>query len=228
MLSLNLIKGIGPRYLKCLNTLNINSVNELLEHYPYKYNFLTVKNINEIVENENLFLEGLVDSQPILRRFNGKMNSLNFRMNINNKVVGVVIFNRGFLKDKIIPGKFLTIFGKYNKIKNSFIASDIKFIKIEKEQYEPVYHLTNGLNQGVVKKFINEALEYKEEIPSLIPNYLEEKYNFINKEDALVKIHQPKNKKEIKSAELRLIYEELFSFMFKINYFKYINKKKSR
>lgn len=228
MLSLNLIKGIGPRYLKCLNTLNINSVNDLLEHYPYKYNFLSVKNIKEIQEDENVFLEGLVDSQPILRRFNRKMNSLNFRMNINNKVISVVIFNRGFLKEKIVPGKFLTIYGKYDKLKNNFVASDIKFIKIEGEEYDPMYHLTNGLNQGIMKKFINEAIEYKDEIKSLLPEYIEDKYNFINKNESIQKIHQPKSKGDIKKAKLRLIYEELFLFMFKINYFKYINKKRTR
>ena len=228
MLKLSLIKGIGPRYLKCLNNLNINDVEDLIQYYPYKYNFLSVKNINEIEENENVFLEGIVENNPILRRFNRKMTSLNFRMNINNKVIGVVIFNRGFLKDKINPGSFLTVCGKYNKLKNTFVASDIKFIKFEKEEYDPVYHLTNGLNSGILKKLINESLEYKEEIPSLIPSYLEEKYSFIDKADSLVKIHKPNNKKDIKDAKLRLIYEELFSFMFKINYFKYTNNERKR
>ncbi len=228
MLSLNLIKGIGPRYLKCLNTLNINNVRELIEYYPYRYNFLSVKNIHDIEEGESVFLEGIVDSQPILRRFNRKMTSLNFRMNINNKVIGVVIFNRGFLKDKIIPGKFLTICGRYNKLKNNFVASDIKFIKFEKEEYEPVYHLTSGLNSGIIKKLINEALEYKDQVPSLIPEYLEEKYDFLSKEEALLKIHKPESKKDIKDAKVRLIYEELFSFMFKINYFRHTNKEKMR
>ncbi len=228
MLKLSLIKGIGPRYLKCLNNLNINNVEDLIQYYPYKYNFLSVKNIHEIDENETVFLEGIVENNPILRRFNRKMTSLNFRMNINNKVIGVVIFNRGFLKDKISPGSFLTVCGKYNKLKNTFVASDIKFIKFEKEEYDPIYHLTNGLNSGILKKLINESLEYKEEIPSLIPSYLEEKYLFIDKADSLVKIHKPNNKKDIKDAKLRLIYEELFSFMFKINYFKYTNNERKR
>ena len=55
-----------------------------------------------------------------------------------------------------------------------------------------------------------------------IPDYLNERYGFINKMDAIRKIHFPIDLQEIKEAKLKLIYEELFLFMLKINYLKYL------
>jgi ATP-dependent DNA helicase RecG len=42
MNDLNLIKGIGPKTLECLNRLNIYSVNDLINHYPFRYEILKV------------------------------------------------------------------------------------------------------------------------------------------------------------------------------------------
>ena len=47
-----------------------------------------------------------------------------------------------------------------------------------------------------------------------------DKYNFISKKQALRMIHNPHNSEELKKASLFFKYEELFIFMFKINYMK--------
>ena len=47
-----------------------------------------------------------------------------------------------------------------------------------------------------------------------------EKYKLINNNLSLNYIHNPKNASEIKQAKMRIIYEELFNYMFKINYLK--------
>jgi ATP-dependent DNA helicase RecG len=39
-MELNELKGIGPKTLNLLNKLNINSINDLITHYPYRYEIL--------------------------------------------------------------------------------------------------------------------------------------------------------------------------------------------
>ena len=217
------VKGIGNKSLSLLNSIGIHNVYDLVTYYPYRYNFLKLTNIEEIKTSENIIIDGIVDATPILRRF-GKMNSLSFRINYQNKIFDVIIFNRAFLKDKINIGSFLTLIGKYNELKNNIVASDIKFKKILGEEIESIYHLSYGLNLASIRKYINNALALKEEIFDYIPVDLKNKYVFLEKNQAVYKIHNPKNTNEIKKAKLRLIYEELFLFMFKINYNKLKNK----
>lgn len=222
MQELKELKGLGPKTISYLNNLNISNINDLLVYYPYKYNFITLKKIEEIKETSGL-VEAIVESNPLVRRF-GKMNSLNFRVGINKKLVNVVIFNRAFIKNNIKPGSYITILGKYDEVKNTIVASDITFGKYIGDHIESVYHLTSGISNANLRKYIFEALQNGYDIEDYIPDYLNEKYKFISKKMAIKKIHTPISIEDIKKAKLKLIYEELFLFMFKINYLKKIKK----
>ena len=119
--------------------------------------------------------------------------------------------------------KTVLLIGKYKKIKREFLANDIKF-NIYKNFIEPVYHLTDGLKNNNIIKIMDEALKHNI-YNDLIPKEYSDKYNLLNKKEALKCIHKPTNINDIKNATLRLKYEELFNFMFKINYLKKINNK---
>ena len=136
--------------------------------------------------------------------------------------MNVTIFNRGFLKSKLLVGTKITIIGKYDKKKNSIIASEIKFKLIGNEtKIEPIYHVTTGINSNQLNNIIVSAIN--DEIVDYVPDYLNEKYNFKDKLYCLKKIHSPNDLKEIEQVKNKLKYEELFIFMLKMNYLK--NKK---
>ena len=220
MLDLTSIKGIGPKSIEYLNNLNINTVTDLLEYYPYRYEFITLSSLLDIKDNSG-YVEGIIESNALIRRF-GKMNSLHFRVGINKKIVNVVIFNRAFLQRSIKPGSYITIIGKYDEKRNTLVSSNIKLEKYSGDHIESVYHLTSGLKESNLKKYINSALNIDVPIIDYVPGYLNEKYKFISKKDAIKKIHLPYSMEDIKTSKLKLIYEELFLFMFKINYLKTI------
>lgn len=224
MVSINIIKGIGTKNVTLLNNLNIKTIEDLLTYYPYKHNIIKFENIKEVEDKANVVLSCKVDSVPIFRAFRNRMNSLTFRVYSNNKVFNILIFNRGFLKKNIIPGATITVFGKWDELKNTVTASDIRFESIIDGQIESVYHLTTGLTSKNVRKFIDSALGLHLKVTDYVPLYLNERYKFISKDDAIKKIHLPKDINDIKQAKLKLKYEELFQFMFKINYLKEINK----
>ena len=152
------------------------------------------------------------------------MTSLTFRAMSNKKMIAVMIFNRAFLKSQIKPGSIVTVIGKYDALKNTVIASDIKFERLQTGSIIPVYHLTTGLTSKALKKYIDEALTKFDNYIDYVPDYLNERYNLISKKSAVNMIHNPKNEDEVKKALIKLKYEELFQFMFKINYLKEVNK----
>lgn len=80
--------------------------------------------------------------------------------------------------------------------------------------------MNQGIKRSNFKKLVDEILDNTVEIKSNVPDYLIEKYNFINKKEAVTNVHKPKDINSLKKADLHLIYEELFTFMLKVSYLK--------
>ena len=221
------VKGIGPKSVQLLNKIGIYTVNDLVTHYPFRYDVLERTNIKEANQDDKVIIDGKVESVPILLRFKAGLNKLNFRLVTTNGVVGVSIFNRAFMKNNLTIGTSVIIIGKYDKTKNIITASDIKFGSLgQTAKVEAVYHCTSGLTNKNVATFINTALLMNQkDIIDYIPKIYQERYNFSNKKTALNIVHNPPTIEKLKESEIRLKYEELFEFMFKINYLKQEHKK---
>ena len=205
------IKGVGPKTIEILNKLGINNTSDLLDYYPYRYDVLKQTSLSD----DNVIISGIIETIPTINFFK-KMNRLSFKLNTNGRLINVVIFNRGFLKNNLLVGKVITVIGKYDEIKNTLIASDIKLFDLgESTIIEPVYHLTKGINNKKINQIINEELD-EENIVDYIPNKYIEKYNYPSKLDSLKMIHNPSSLNINKYLE-RCKYEELFLFMLKIN-----------
>ena len=223
------VKGIGPKSLSLLNKINIYTVEDLVTHYPFRYEILERCNLNEVEDGGKIIIDGKIESVPILMHFKAGLNKMNFRLVTASGVVGVSIFNRAFLKSQLAVGTGVTVIGKLDKAKNVITASDIKLETLmNKVKIEPVYHCTSGLTNKNMSTYINMALlMFGKEIPDYIPSSYLEKYNFLNKKTSLNIVHNPSTMDKLKEVTIRLKYEELFAFMFKINYLKVQNKKKN-
>lgn len=225
------IKGIGPKSKELLNRLNIYTIDDLLTYYPFRYDTLKrtdLFNPREDLNNKKIVLDGKVDSLVLTNHFR-KVNKLSFRITTIYGKMGVVIFNRAFLLNSLKIGTNIVVIGKYDKQNNILVASDILFKTLgKKEEIIPVYHLTSGLTSNTLRKFINEGLAtYKDQVIDNIPEYLIDKYNFSSKKFAITLAHNPSDKERLEEVLNRLRYEELFEFMFKINYLKFKRKKEN-
>ena len=225
------IKGIGPKTKELLNKLNIYTINDLLTYYPFRYDYLRrtdLLNLKENISDIKIVMDGKVDSVVIMNHFK-KINKISFRIETVYGKMGVILFNRAFLKNNLRIGTNIVVIGKYDKKNNVLVASDILFKSLgTKEEIIAVYHLTSGITSNTLKKFINEALlSYKDQVVDNIPKYLNDKYNFVSKKLALSIVHNPSDKEKLEEVLKRLKYEELFEFMFKINYLKYKRKKEN-
>ena len=215
------IKGLGPKTLEYLNKLNLYTIQDLIEYYPYRYNIIKVSNIKDIQDGENCTIKGIVDTEPRVSYINKRFNRMTFRVNSDGILLNVTIFNRAFYKTHLKLGRMINIIGKYDKLKNSITASDIKFEIIRNTKIEPVYHLVNGIKSNNLSNIIKECYNYKIDIEDYIPNYLIERYNFLNKLQSSYNIHFPSSTDLLKQSKIRTIYEEFFIFMFKMHYLKH-------
>lgn len=227
MLNVSNVKGIGPKSLSLLNKIGIYTIDDLVTHYPFRYDVLTRTNLKEVNDEDRVIIDGKIESVPILLRFKAGLNKLNFRLVTQSGVVGVSIFNRAFMKSSLEIGTNVIVIGKFDKKKNVITASDIKFGLLNNQaRIEAVYHCTSGLTNKNMSTYINTALLMNgRDIGDYIPVSYQEKYQFSNKRTALNIVHNPPSMEKLKEAQIRLKYEELFTFMFKINYLREIHKK---
>lgn len=210
------IKGIGDKTIKSLNKLNIYNIDDLVNYYPFRYQTYNIKKLSSVSNNENCTIIATVESIPQVFYFKKNFNRLSFKALSDNLLINVTIFNRAFLKNNIKIGEEITLIGKFEKLKNNFAASDIKLDKIDNNTIEPIYHVNKDIKNKTLIKLIDNALAINKEFDDYIPSEITDKYGFISKYEALQEIHNPSNIKELKQSKLRLIYEELFIFMFKI------------
>ena len=215
---------VGEKTSKILNKLGIFTDDDLINYYPYRYNVYNFS--NELIDNSTLIINVIIESNPIVSYIKKNFNRLSFRARYNEKIFNVVIFNRAYLKTNLTIGKNITIIGKYDFKKNIFTSSDIKF-NVTNGQIEPVYHLTKGITNNTVSKLIKDNFN-NIYIKDFLPSNIISKYNLLSKKDALYNIHFPNDLKMVHYAKNRLIYEELFDFSFKMNYFKNQNIRKDK
>ena len=222
-MELEKIKGIGQAKIKILNKLNIASVEELLMHYPFRYDVIKKTDISNLQDEDKVIIDGIIETNPNVFYFSRKKDKTSFKLNTGDKLLNIVIFNRGFLKSKLLIGTTITVIGKYDKRNNNVVASEIRFERLQdKEEIEPVYHITNGITgkqiNNIIKSIDIDVLDY-------VPEYINDKYKLLSKKEAIKEIHFPTTINKLKQARTKLKYEELFLFMLKINYLKNKNHK---
>ncbi len=221
------VKGIGPKTILALNDLNIFNTTDLLTYFPYRYNVYKPVSLSQVDENNVVLLNGIVEGPIRVFFIKKNLNKLSFKLNTDNSLINVTIFNRAFMKQNLVLGKCISVIGKYSKKSNSFMANDIKLTPILKEKVEGVYHLSSSIKRVTFNKIIDEVLKQNIYVKNYIPDYLMKKYKLIDKISAIKEMHQPTSIENLKKAKLMLTYEELFSFMLKINYMKIFKSNKS-
>jgi len=215
------IDGVGTKTLELLNKLGIDNVNDLLHYYPFRYDILKRSDVTNLNDGDKIIIDGVVEGQPTTIVISNKLKRIFFRISTKHNILNVTIYNKTYLYQDLKCGKEVTIIGKYDKIKNTVVASDIRFDRLPAEpKIEPVYYTTSGLSKKNISKFIMSVIRTEYEIEDYIPEYLSKKYDFISKKEAMFHVHCPLDVLSLKKARQRIKYEELFMYMLKINYLK--------
>ena len=214
------IKRIGPKTLSLFNKIKIKDTDDLIHYYPFRYNVIKRTDLKMADNNSYVVVDGRIETKPSFYRIKKNLDKLSFKLNTGSFLVNVTLFNRGFMRLMLKETTTVTITGKYDKLHNSIVGTDIRLGLIgNKIIIEPVYHLTYGLSKKVLKKYIDVALsDY--DVKEYVPEYLKEKYHFMDKKRAIYILHNPSDVDELKEALECLKYEELFVFMLKMNYLK--------
>ena len=212
-MELNIIKGIGDKTITLLNKLNIYTIDDLVNYYPFRYEILEKTDLN----SDRVVIDGVVETSPVFIRLRGKLDKMSFRVRLDDRICNVVIFNRGFLRNNIKINTTITIIGKYDIKHNTITASDIKFGSISSlPKITPVYHTVSKITSKQINNYILKVID-DIKVTDIIPSILLDKYKLIPKSEAIREIHRPDDMHLLKNAINHIKYEELFLFMLKMN-----------
>ncbi len=206
------LRGVGPKKAAALNKLGINTIEDLLTYYPFRYDDLAVKQLSEISEQEKVTLKGTIASEPTIIRFGPKKNRLNFRLMVENQVIMVTFFNQPYLKSKVELGKDIALYGRYNAQRQSFTG--MKIIPAgQQNDFTGVYRASKDLKVNQIKSLVKLAYtDYHEQLKDIIPLSLRNKYRLESREQMIHDMHFPQSKKQADLARRSAIFEEFFRF----------------
>ncbi|WP_062105109.1 ATP-dependent DNA helicase RecG [Bacillus niameyensis] len=224
------LKGIGDETAQMLADMEICNVFDLLNHLPYRYEDVRLRDLSEVGHDEKITIEGKVHSEPSVMYYGKRKNRLVIHMLVGQYLVKAIFFNRAYLKGKLSPGDSIIVSGKWDKHRATITGQDIKIGQNdETKDFEPVYSTKGALTVKALRKFIGQAYqEFGDFIEENLPASLLEKYKLPSKREALFKIHFPNSLDDVKQARRRFIYEEFFLFQLKMQAFRKQEREQSR
>ena len=215
------IEGIGPKTKELLSKIQIYTTEDLINHYPYRYEIIKRSNLNELKDGDKITIDGIVEGQPTVIFLSPKLKKIIFRINTGNNILNITVYNKVYLIDNLKTSKIVTIIGKYDKLRNTVIASDVRMDRLPLvPKIESIYYTTNGLPRKNISKYIMSLIIGGYKPQEKIPKYIKDKYNLMGKYEAISEIHNPTDVVSLKKAIQRIKYEELFMYLLKINYLK--------
>ena len=221
MVNLEDIEGVGPKTKELFEKNGIRNIDDLIYYYPRKYNVIKRSDMDSISNGDKVVIDGVVEGQPTVINLSPRLKKVIFRISNKRNIFNINAYNKLYLCSELRSGVPVTVIGKYDKIKNAIIASEVRMGMLpEKISIEPIYQAVNGLSKKSINKFVRIVLESDYNIIDYVPGDIVSKYKFMDKKTAVRQIHNPDDVVSYKKALQRLKYEELFTYLFRINYLK--------
>lgn len=212
------IKGIGEKTQKAFQKLGIETVQDLLEHYPRGYEEFTIPvPISQVSEGSIATIEASLEKSPRLKRVR-HLQILNAQVKDSSGALLLTWFNMPFLLKQLRMGTRYLFRGKVG-FKNGVLVMEQPQIYFNKEDYyrlikvlQPIYSLTEGITNNLIIKSMHEVHKNLEFAKDYIPRKVSKEYSLMDRTKALKEIHFPKDKDNMSKARERLAFDEFFIY----------------
>ncbi|MDR2392692.1 MAG: ATP-dependent DNA helicase RecG [Treponema sp.] len=232
--SIDAIKGIGPVSIHALAKKGIYSVGSLLCYYPR-----TWEDRSQYIPLKDFSSSPVCTVVQVIARDwfpNSRTGKQDLKVYVaDTSTRGVLVcFNRPFMKNQLMVGKYYWLWGSFQYKFGELQASVFEVEAVPEETgYEamldpaarlldkalsqhfgrilPVYSLNEGLTQNMLRRFIEQALShYADPLADELPGYLIQQHQLLPKSQAIRAIHFPRSLAELHQAQKTIKYEELF------------------
>jgi ATP-dependent DNA helicase RecG len=207
---------VGPRTAQRLKKLEIETAEDLLFYFPFRYeDYSSISNIEEAQHGQIATIKARVDLIRNKRSPRKRMIITEVMLSDETGSIKAVWFRQPFLTKTIMPGDELFLSGKIEGDLFSFqiinpVYEKVKSMPLHTARLVPIYPTTAGITQKQIRFIIKHAQPATKEITEWLPSSIMNKYHFLAYTDALEQIHFPKSKELLNKARERIGFNELF------------------
>ncbi|MDB5053765.1 MAG: RecG [Bacilli bacterium] len=225
------VRGIGAQKAEELHSIGIQTVSQLLDYFPFRYEDYRLRDLTEVKNGEKITIQGTIYSEPLLQMMGRTKSRMTCKVVVERFFVTAVWFNRHFLKEKLKTGQDIVLTGKWDQGRQHLTVSESEFPGqgyTRTGTLQPVYSLAAPMTQQWLRKTMKQALtQFGEMIAENLPLEIIEKYRFLTRRQAIALIHHPLDVIEGQKARLRIVYEEFFFFQLKIQAYRALSRSKA-
>ncbi|MEG0593645.1 MAG: ATP-dependent DNA helicase RecG [Christensenella sp.] len=205
--------GVGEKTAKLLQKIDVATIKDLLYYLPRAYkDFSRCKKIGETAFGETAFFELSVYTSPQVKHPRRGLEITSFQVTDGTGIAAIDIFNQYYIKNNIVKGKTLYVYGKleqkFGKVK---ISSPELYFKKPSDAFAPIYPLTAGLTQNMMRKLVKQAL-HQAEIAELYSDAFLRECKLVGLKEALKQVHYPRDLQSAECARDRIVFDELLVF----------------
>lgn len=217
------IKGIGEKTARLFNKLGVFTVDDLLRYYPRTY-----VQYPEITKLKDNCTDGAVIAVRLFVTEDFKFKQLkninigSGRASDGEDIAYITFFNTPYHRAKLVYGASYIFYG-HLKIENGRYKLEQPFFYTEAEyqglktSLQPVYSLTKGLSNKTVLKSVKSCIEnecYTELYDEYLPDVIKEDFELKDRKKAIEGMHFPESTDDYMLSRKRLVFDELFSFLY--------------
>ena len=214
------LKGIGDKTAKTLNKIGVYTVRDILLHFPYNFTeYPEISLISDADEEQAVAICGKICSAPYKK--GGKLEQVIVRIADESANINVLFFHMPYIKNTLHVGDSYVFYGKISKKNGNRSMVQPRIFPID--EYDnirkapvPIYHLTQGISNNAFTKYVKEALNYACLLDDYLPDTVIAYNKLTDKETAVKSMHFPSDFDELIKARNRIVFEEFFLFLLKI------------
>lgn len=209
------LKGVGEEQAKKFAVLGIETIGDLINHYPRRYDdYSTVMPISEL-------RPGAVTIEAAIKQAAGRYarRGLHITEAIASDDSGstrLVWFNQPYRADALKSGRGYFISGQYERgrggrfaIMNPGVEMTSDF-PVNTARILAVYRETKGLTSRQIRLAVRQALPLISKLKETLPIWIVREQKLLSRAEALMAVHTPQSAEQAEAARRRLGFEEVF------------------
>lgn len=207
------LKGISERRAALLQKLGVESLTDLYFFYPRLYeDWSKISEPEELSDGEPGVFKATVARDATVNRY-GRKSTIRAQLKAGSLTIRAVWFNQPWLSETLKAGTTFLFRGQIEKKGTQLQIMSPQFVKEGQDlpPLLPIYRMTAGLTQKIVRDAISQALNLGHLIPQeFLPKSLRLKHRMAERRFAFQSIHFPADKHALSLSLNRFKYEELF------------------
>ena len=215
---------VTPRQRLALKKLGLLTVENLLEHFPYRYeNPADFKKISDLLSGEQVRIAGRVEKIEFEKTWKRKLNIAKAVIDDGSGKIEAVWFRQPYIAKMLPEGSTAVFSGKigirsgkyylanplYEFIPQSALSDFFNALAPRPSTLYPLYSTSAGISSLWIQKHLERIL-LDVNVPEFLPDEIVKKYNLPERKTALRLIHFPKNLEHAEAAKKRLAFEKVF------------------